>query len=154
MTELQAIERFAKLYTYDPLTGYIARKKSGMVIGFKNNPSKYVSTALGGRTIYAHRLAWWYMTGNLPKNEIDHINGNRNDNRFSNLRESTRRENNLNLSIHRNGRLPGASWEEERKRYRPRIRIDGKYHRLGNYKTAEESNAAYMKAFALAESKA
>jgi hypothetical protein len=153
MTEIEAVESVAPLYSYNPITGDITRKKTGRIIGSRNKSRNYICFSFDGRIIYAHRIAWWYMTGALPKNEIDHINGNTKDNRFINLREATRRENNINLPIHRDGRLPGALWEEKRQRYRPRIRINGSYHRLGNYKTAEEANAAYMKAFEMAEAK-
>lgn len=73
---------------------------------------------------------------------VDHINGNRVDNRAVNLRKCTARENCMNRLVkgfHRN--------DKNRKsvRYRARVRIDGKSVHLGNFKTPEEARSAYMK---------
>lgn len=58
----------------------------------------YVQITIDGRSYGAHRLAWLYCFGFIPKGQIDHINGNRSDNRIENLRECSQSENNENLS--------------------------------------------------------
>lgn len=58
----------------------------------------YIVFQVAGHRDYAHRFAWLYMTGKWPK-ELDHINGSRNDNRWLNLREATRTQNNANRKL-------------------------------------------------------
>jgi len=82
---------------------------------------------------------------------IDHINGERSDNRLENLRVVTHRENNQNRKHHREGRLVGASFNkafaETPKPWQSRIRINGKTKHLGFFKTEIEANKAYTNAF-------
>jgi hypothetical protein len=57
------------------------------------NKLGYVYIMVRGRMYAAHRLAWLYVHGEFPKDEIDHINRIRGDNRICNLREATHKEN-------------------------------------------------------------
>jgi hypothetical protein len=67
--------------------------KAGDVAGYIDTSTGYVKICVNGRQYYAHRLAWVYMTGEWPDDEIDHDNGKRADNIFSNLKEATHSEN-------------------------------------------------------------
>jgi hypothetical protein len=92
------------LLIYDNETGVFTWKKAriGITVGKVAGtikPTGYIVILINKRLYRAHRLAWLYMTGNWPKHEIDHINGNRMDNRFCNLREATKAENNWNRKI-------------------------------------------------------
>src|SRR3989304_2031824 len=76
---------------YDPDTGVFTwivnrgrKAKSGYLAGVISDLG-YRRIQISGRKHYAGRLAWLYMTGSQPVNEIDHINGVRDDDRFSNL---------------------------------------------------------------------
>ena len=101
---LPSQERLQELFIYDPNLGLFYWKKPtsnrvkvGSIAGF-SAPDGYTHIRVDGKLHRAHRLAWVYMTGSEPKDLIDHINGERTDNRFSNLREATDRQN-LNNTI-------------------------------------------------------
>lgn len=95
----------------------------------------------------AHRLAFWFMTGEVPE-EIDHKDGNPSNNKWSNLREVTHSENNQNIHKVRSDNISGkrgVSWAERpgrRGKWLARITVDGEFHELGCYVTKEEAIAA------------
>jgi hypothetical protein len=118
--------------TYDKTTGKFFNK-NGKEVGWKNSKGYVFITVENRKAIRAHRLAWYKTYGVFPTNEIDHINGNRSDNRIENLREVTRLENMHNLAFHREGNYPCI-----KKRYNKfAVYIRGKY--LGLYNTPEEA---------------
>lgn len=82
----------------------------------------------------AHILAWFYVYGSWPKNQLDHINRNRDDNRISNLREVTSQQNSRNRtpSINKFGVI-GLSWCKKSKKFYSRITVDRKTKHLGYY---------------------
>src|ERR671923_1500933 len=93
------------------------------------------------RGIYMHRLIT-----NAPNGmQVDHINGNKLDNRRENLRVCTKHENMRNRGKQKNNTsgYKGVSWREKSKRYGAFIKIDGKYKMIGEYKTAEDAARAY-----------
>ena len=96
-------ERLKEVIEYDPETGLFCWKMSAG----KNNGHKgrlagnvaqhgYVQIKIDYKVYYAHRLAFLYMTGVWPTKFIDHLNRNRSDNRWVNLREADRSVNALN----------------------------------------------------------
>jgi hypothetical protein len=107
-----------------------------------------VSLYLKGKkkTFHIHKLI--QSAFELGEGNIDHINGIRNDNRLSNLRVVTTRENNQNLECHRNGKLVGANFDKRMSNsprpWRAQIKINGKCSNLGAYATEAEANKAYM----------
>lgn len=105
----------------------------------------YYNGAIFGRTFLAHRVIWALVTGNWPKEEIDHINGVRTDNAISNLREATRLENAKNVRG-RLGTLKGASWHKQCRKWRAQIKCDGSHKDLGLFETEKEAHDAYCKA--------
>jgi HNH endonuclease len=97
----------------------------------------------------AHRLAWLITRGSWPIDQLDHINGIRDDNRLANLREAS------NLLNQQNQRLPrsnnksgylGVSWCSSRESFEARIRSQGKRLFLGYFSVADEAHAAYLQA--------
>ena len=88
-------ERLKQLYRYEPDTGRFIRIYSkqrpdtiGRIAGAPHG-NGYLEITIDGRTYYAHRLAWLYMTGAWPKGQIDHKNCIRYDNKWENLRDCT-----------------------------------------------------------------
>jgi len=87
------------------------------------------------------------MTGTWPQNEIDHIDGNKSNNRFRNLRDVTRSANNQNRRRPDRGNKSGFLGVKcHRKSFVARIRIDGKQIHLGVFSTAIDAHRAYIKA--------
>lgn len=78
----------------------------------------------------AHRVAWLYMTGEWPPGEIDHINGDKQDNRFSNLRICTHQQNNHNQAIRRNNTsgVKGVYWSKQQGKWRGQVCLNYKMH--------------------------
>ncbi len=136
---------------YDPATGQFTRlrawqntRKPGSPLN-TTNLNGYVFFSIDGRKDYAHRWAWLYMTGALPPPgvHIDHINGEPGDNRFSNLRLATARQNCANgkrKSFNTSG-YKGVSIHKGR--WRAVITVNRKQISLGSYDTREEAAAAY-----------
>lgn len=113
----------------------------------RNRKYIYAASYLGRkdkdkRLIYLHRFLMQPKKGQI----VDHLNGNMLDNRRSNLRVCTQRENMCNQTMHRNGRLVGAQKYYGGK-FLSRIRIDGVYKRLGVFDTEIEAHQAYLSAY-------
>ena len=87
----------------------------------------YVSLCIDNITYCAHRLAWLYIHGSMPNGEIDHINGIRDDNRITNLRDVTKSENlkNKRPSKKRGGAPIGIYWVDSRKKWEACIKVNG-----------------------------
>jgi hypothetical protein len=95
-----------------------------------------------------HRVIWKLMTGNDPKDQIDHINGDRTDYRFSNLREATHAQNLYNIGRNKRNTsgYKGVYWTKVNRNFVARIRVDGKYKHLGSFEYALQAYYAYCKA--------
>lgn len=91
------------------------------------NSAGYRVISLFGKRYLEHRLAWFFVHGEMPKHEIDHINQIRDDNRISNLRQVTRSENQRNKT-RKDSRVDevGIWWCRRRKRYIAEITLNGK----------------------------
>lgn len=147
-----SIERLQNELSYCPITGLFKwevtknRVVKGQVAGSLNQG--YVRIKSQGRNFEAHRLAWLFTHGYLPKCEIDHINGIRNDNRICNLREATFAQNSQNCVVRRSNKygLRGVAKQTCSNRYASTIRVNGKSLHLGTFKTPEEAHQTYLKA--------
>lgn len=142
-------ERLKELLTYDPDSGVFTWKetrngfvKKGDIAG-SNNGKGYIVIMIDKITYQSHRLAWLYMTGEHPKNQIDHINHRKSDNVFSNLREATNQDNQKNTSISKNNTsgIVGVIWHKRFKKWSAQINSGKRYH-LGCYKYYIQAMAA------------
>lgn len=112
----------------------------------------YVRLSIDGVRYRAHRLAWYYMTGAWPTQQIDHKNGIRSDNRWENLREATQQQNSANMMRPRppSGTPKGVFRYHNPKtgtvRYRAHIMVDGRSIYLGTFLDQDEAAAAYRSA--------
>lgn len=144
-------ERVQELLTYEPDTGLFRwkkpasnRMKPGQQAGSPNNLG-YIYITVDGRKHRAHRLAWLVIHGQMPSQEIDHINGDRADNRASNLRLADRASNMLNQRGPRAGNQTGVAGVKATAsgRYIARFGGGGRLRHLGTFDTAVEAAAAY-----------
>lgn len=108
----------------------------------------YRIVTICGVALLAHRVAFAIATGRWPKEELDHINGDKGDNRLSNLREVDRQGNALNLAKRKDNRsgVIGVGWYPRTGKWRARITIAGKTKAIGHYSTFEEACAARARA--------
>ena len=145
-------ERLKQMLSYDSLTGIFTWKSNtgytmrriGDVAGCYD-PNGYMKIRIDGVLHYAHRLVWLYCHGVFPKNDLDHRNGDKHDNRLANLREATRSQNQINGKARRKI-LKGASFVEKDRCWVASIMIDYKRIYLGRYDTEQEAHEAYMRA--------
>ena len=167
-TEL-TVERVRALLDYEPSTGVFSWKRrpvfefpdtramkswntkhAGKQAGTVNVVNGYVQIGFGERKAYAHRLAFLWMNGAWPSEQVDHINGARADNRWANLRDVPCFVNLQNLKRTKRkdcttGRL-GAFVDKRDGRFQAQIRVQGVVHSLGRYATADEAHEAYLAA--------
>lgn len=108
------------------------------------NGHGYEFLKIDGRSYRASRLAWLYMTGEWPEKVIDHINRDRADNRFVNLREVTPAENMKNKSRYRNNKsgIAGVRWCKSHQRWMADIRVSGSLVLLGQHEDLFDAVAA------------
>lgn len=122
-------------------------QRAGRVAGCISG-SGYNTIGVCGRLYQAHRLAWLCVYGRWPVGDIDHINGDRADNRISNLREATRSQNNCNrgaTSANTSG-YKGVFFKKHGSRWQAQIKINGRIKHIGYFPTPEAASVAYTEA--------
>lgn len=144
-------DRLREVLDYDPETGVFIwiMSKQGVSFGKAAGAMKargYRAVQIDGRDYAEHRLVWLWMTGQWPRDQIDHINRDRADNRWCNLREATQSQNFANrtaLSTNKTG-LKGAHYEAGRQQWRVTIMKEGVRHFIGRYACPAAAHFAYI----------
>lgn len=138
--------RILELMNYNPETGLFSR----LGVGRRSNKNGgvgaiygkgYIGIRVDAKRYLAHRLAWFYVHGQWPSSDLDHINLNKADNRIANLRLSTRQLNSANTAPRGKSGFKGVIFFKGR--WRAQITINKKFHSLGLYATPEEAHEVY-----------
>lgn len=156
--------RVRELLRYDPSTGVFTNRinrspkaRAGSVAGCVSKSTGRTLICLDGIKDYqASRLAWLYMTGAWPSGDIDHIDGDQGNNRFSNLRDVSEKLNMQNLKAAHQDSSTGYLGVSEHvvrtadggkvKKFRARIYVDGKNRNIGVFESPVSAHRAYLKA--------
>lgn len=147
-------EELRRLLDYDAETGvftWLISPRNSIPTGSKagnHGANGYVRISVDGRLYLAHRLAWLHVHGEWPPHEIDHVNGDKSDNRIANLRRATRSQNCANKRSRRDNvsGVKGVQWFERNQKWGARICIDGQTQFLGLFDRLEDAAAAYKNA--------
>ena len=140
------LERLKELFEYDPESGLFTRAKA--IKGYRkgqqagtDNGRGYIRLVIDGRGVLAHRLAWFYVHGEWPEGEIDHINRIPNDNRIENLRVVTRSQNLVNKGLDRRNTsgVTNVTFDRHRNRWTAQMRRDGRQYNLGRFTDKERA---------------
>lgn len=149
-TELTAT-RLRELLAYSPKTGLFVRNcdasnaKAGDVAGAFDRKG-YINIRVDGPIYKAHRLAFLYVTGEWPKSEVDHRNGDKADNRWANLRDASAA---INAQNHKAPRVDsrtgmrGVCWRKKEQKFVAQIQVGGRRKCLGYFEFAEDASRAY-----------
>jgi hypothetical protein len=130
-----------KGYTCDPETGKVYGIKGNEIIGISRGYSRI--NILDDKKIIGilgHQFIWYWVYGTIV-DCIDHINGDKVDNRISNLRSITQQENTWNNRLSK-----GYSYHKTKEKWRAYIVYDYKQYHLGYFQTKEEAKEAYLEA--------
>jgi hypothetical protein len=141
-------DRLLYLLTYDPVTGLFRWRNStsskttvGKIAGTTTKRG-YVAICLDYKLYYAHRLAWFYVHGVWPKDEIDHKDRCKSNNWLDNLREAHGTQNQANRNAQARNATGYKGVTLHKGRYMARMAYRGKQMYLGRYDTPEEAAAA------------
>ncbi len=148
-------DKLKEILNYDEETGIFKWKisnqssiKVGDIAGHLSKKVGYTIIGIDNEVYPAHRLAWLYVCGQLPKNEIDHINHIKDDNRICNLREVTHTENSRNQKMRKDNKsgATGVYWYEPLKKWQASIRVNNILIHLGYFKNIKDAVKARNKA--------
>lgn len=137
----ELIEELRATFEYHE-DGYLIRKRTGKPCGTRANTSNgYASVWVGGKTLLAHRIIYAIVRGEIPEGQIDHLNGDRSDNRIENLRDVSGLENMHNSKMPKTNTsgFTGVHWETQRKKWMAQIRVDKRQKFLGYFDDFEDA---------------
>ena len=133
-------ERLKELLDYNPDTGlftWLVSTNNRVKVGdiAVANSHGYVLIRIDKRLHKAHRLAFLYMEGAMPEDQVDHIDHSRDNNSWSNLRHTTQAGNNRNATKRKTNTsgFTGVSWNKDSSKWISQVRVDGRQKNLGRY---------------------
>lgn len=149
------VARLQEVLRYNPKTGIFVWRinkfrhngggnaHKGARAGTINNGYRRIK--IDGVIYRAGRLAVLWMTGSFPPCDVDHINLDRSDDRWTNLRQATRSLNKANSKTQNRKFVPlkGVSWDKQKQKYCAYIRVNGRTINLGRFARAKDAHAAY-----------
>ena len=145
------IEHLRASFIYDTQTGFftwVTHKRRPDLVGKRAGSAHdmgYWTIAIHNRKQLAHRLVWAYMTGEWPTQHIDHINGDKQDNRFCNLRQVSRHGNLQNMrKATRANKVGLLGVSAHQGKWRAQIMVNGVITRKAGFNTPEEAHEAYL----------
>lgn len=149
-----SLENLKRLLNYNADSGeFTWRKtmssnaKAGQVAGSICKDG-YRHIKVNGVAYKAHRLAWFYSTGEWPESEVDHKYLNKDDNRISTIRKATPSQNSSNRGIRSDNSsgYKGVSWNKKSNKWSAEITSNGQRKHLGYFEKIEDASAAYKSA--------
>lgn len=148
-----SVDRLRMLLSYNPETGVFTRRddgpgvKAGDKAGWESK--MHLQINLDGYRYAVHRLAWLYVYGVWPEQDIDHIDGDGKNNKISNLRDvdkSTNLQNQRKAKCNNKSGFLGVSQDRAKNKWLAFIDVNGKSTALGGYSTPELAHEAYVQA--------
>ena len=143
------LHRLRRRYHYDPDNGIFRNgSATGKIAGVVSSFG-YLKIKFDSREIMAHRLAWLYVNGRWPTDQIDHMDGDKLNNRMANLRDVVQTLNMQNQRVAHKGSatgLLGTYWHKRQNTFYAQIRVDKKLLTLGYFTLAEDAHEAYLSA--------
>ena len=146
-------ERLRQFLDYHPETGFFTwsedggngKRRKGERAGY---PAKkgYRGIAVLGKEYFEHRLAWFYVHGRWPPDQIDHRDLDKANNAIGNLREATQAQNQWNTPARRTSTTGMKGVTVNAGKFVPQIHIDGRQLALGRFDTPQEAKNAYDEA--------
>lgn len=144
-------ERLTEVLFYDPKTGIFRWKEKpskyspvseGEEAGYLHKPSGYIRVSIDSERYVCHRLAWLYTYKKWPEGDIDHVNGDRSDNRIENLREALDKNSwNAKIRSDNTSGVKGVSFHKGVGKYVARVNHKGKIYNLGCFNSLEAAVA-------------
>lgn len=152
-TDSLTAQTLRELLHYDPETGIFTRAVSqrgrngrkGCQAGGKSD-SGYIRISIQNKLHQAHRLAWLYMFGVWPTGDVDHIDGDRTNNRIANLRDVSTSVNMQNQKSAQPRNISGfLGVTKHGNRFEASIKLNGINHYIGSYATPQTAHEAYLR---------
>jgi len=132
-------------YKYEGAYQTFLRERAGRVVDFYKTPKGYLQMNIAGESgIFAHQIAWLLTYEEMPKNHIDHIDGNPENNVINNLRDVSNKINQRNRKMNKNNTsgFNGVHWNNKCKKWVAHIVIDNRMRHLGVFTSAREAALA------------